>query len=73
MSNQPLVPTGKAPTRKMVDEAVNWTGPWLDQQAPGQLRQYVSILRRFAMATAMHPDYLASVIGSETGRGEAEQ
>ncbi len=57
------------PTRKMVDEAINWTGPWLDQQPEGQLRTYVGVLRRFAMATAMHPDYLATVIGSESGRG----
>lgn len=60
------------PTRKMVDEAVNWTGPWLRKQPDGQLRTYVKVLREFAMAVAMHPDYLASVIGSESGRPDDE-
>ena len=57
-----LTPTRMGPTQKMVDEAINWTGPFLDKQPPGQLRMYVSVLRRFAMAVAMHPDYLASLV-----------
>lgn len=65
--------TNSQPTRKMVDEAVNWTGPWLRQQPEGQLKTYVGVLRRFAMATVMHPDYLASVIGSESGRGSDDE
>ena len=70
MSDQFPVPTGQAPTQKMVDEAINWTGPWLDKQTAGQQRMYVSVLRRFAMAAVMHPDYLMKMFGTDKTKCE---
>ena len=55
----------EAPTKKMVDEAINWTGPWLDRQLDGQARTYVDVLRRFAMTVSAHPDYLMTVFGTD--------
>jgi len=64
------------PTRKTVDEAINTLGPWLSMTSElalggpaSQVHHAVDVLRQFAMATVMHPDYLARVIGSLDGRG----
>ena len=51
------------PTPKMVEEAINWTGPFLDNQQPGQLRTYVGVLREFALKATLHPDFMREFVG----------
>lgn len=60
---------GHIPTDKMIEEAINWTGPFLRERATGQQFMYVRVLRNLAMAVSKHPDLVVGHEEAETMEG----